>query len=233
MSVRTLRKKVVFSDELLASNENPFSTNKVTRYSLNFPIIGTCAPTALCADTCYFTKGPSTWSASLRKQYRLMNTVIDEPRETAGRIVAWAIRLKIDYICWNGGGDLFPELVDCINHTTAVLSDRPHWVRTRKPQLASRIEPRPNVYVHLSIDNHSWNRYEKMKALAPPSLQWFTAYQCAPGEVPTGNESKVIFRDGYKLRGTAPVENDCYLNLTEDITGACGRCRRCFDGSAL
>lgn len=75
MSVRTLARKPQGHDHLLGPDENPFSTNKVTGWSLNFPIIGTCTPSVVCSDTCYFAKGPATWPASLAKQHRLLNSL--------------------------------------------------------------------------------------------------------------------------------------------------------------
>jgi hypothetical protein len=43
----------------------------------------------------------------------------------------------------------------------------------------------------------------------------------------------VIFRDGYDPKGDQLYGNDCPLNASEDITGVCGKCRRCFNGWAI
>lgn len=103
MSVKTLARKRQDYPDLLRDDEDPFSTNKVTRWSLNVPIIGTCKPSTVCGETCYFAKGPSTWTASLKKQHRLMNAIKANPSRVADMIVESAIRKKMDFIRWNGG----------------------------------------------------------------------------------------------------------------------------------
>jgi hypothetical protein len=234
MSVATLAKKdVPDNGDLLADGENPFSTNKVTGHSLNFPIIGTCMPTEVCGSRCYFTRGPSTWTASLRKQHRLMNTVKKGPSWAAGYIAGWAIRLRLSFVRWNGGGDLFRESVDCINEAAPLMAAIPQWVVTRKPALAARIAPADNVFVHLSVDRGSWDRLDAMRQSAPAGLLWFWSYQCDRGEAPTEGLAPVIFRDGYDLAGSEPVADDCLLNLAESIVGVCNTCRRCFSGAAV
>ncbi|NDH36315.1 MAG: hypothetical protein EBX67_12835, partial [Betaproteobacteria bacterium] len=145
MSVATLAKKPQGHCDLLGEDENPFSTNKVTGHSLNFPIIGTCRPTAVCAETCYFACGPSTWSASLAKQYRLLNSMRSDPQRLAGRVAGWATRLRLTFIRWCGGGDLVAEAPACIDAVATLLPQVPQWVVTRKPEIAATIRPRPNV----------------------------------------------------------------------------------------
>lgn len=234
MSVRTLRKKHVEYSDLLKDKEDPFSTNRVTGWSLNFPIIGTCVPTVVCADTCYFAKGPSTWTASLKKQHRLMNAVKMSPVGMARKIATHARKKKLSYIRWNGGGDLFDESVECINQTAELLNDVQHWVVTRIPKLAIKLIPRDNVWVHLSVDKSSWARLEEFKKTKPDRLiNWFWSYQCDSGEVPPSEEvAPIIFRDKYDLQGNPSFATDCTLNVLDDISGACSDCRRCFNGSA-
>ena len=236
MSVQSLMRSRdrTYEGARLQDGEDPFSTNKVTGWSLNMPIIGTCAPTVLCADTCYFAKGPSTWPASRKKQYRLMNSTIDDPVAVANLIVRVAKRKKMTFIRWNGGGDLIESSIDCIDSVAVSLPDVPQWIVTRRPEIASRIVPRKNVFVHLSVDHSSWDRYEKMHSLAPAELQWFRSYQCAPGEYPpSADVAPVIFRNNYDLAGTASTgANECPLNLSESIVRVCESCRRCFNGDA-
>lgn len=228
MTVHTLARKDQGWDNQLRDDEDPLSTNKVTGYSVNVPIVGTCRPTTVCAKTCYFASGPSTWPAALRKQWRLMRSIQANPARTAKRIVDSAIRKRLDFLRWNGGGDLFTELVECINHAAAI-SEIPHWVVSRKPELASKITPRANVWVHFSVDKTSWGRLLDMRLMAPPTLQWFYSYQCDKGEPPPpeAKTARVIFRDSYLL-DSPRMKNDCPLNGAEDITGMCRTCRRCF-----
>lgn len=170
MSVATLARKPQGHSELLSPDENPFSTNKVTGHSLNFPIIGTCTPTVVCADTCYFACGPSTWSASLAKQHRLLNSLRADPEKLAGRIAGWATRLRLTFIRWCGGGDLVEETPACIDAVACLLPNMPQWVVTRKPEVAATVVPRQNVYVHFSVDRSSWDRLDRFRRLAPAEL---------------------------------------------------------------
>lgn len=233
MSVASLARKPQGHDDLLAPDENPFSTNKVTGHSLNFPIIGTCTPSVVCADTCYFAKGPSTWPASLAKQHRLLNSLRADPASLGAKVARWARRLKLTYVRWCGGGDLVDETPACIDATAIALPGVPQWVVSRKPEVAATLTPRSNVYLHLSVDRESWDRLDRFRAIAPPSLQWFWSYQCDRGEVPPAAIAPVVFRDGYDLDGSAPIEQDCPLNLSESIVRVCESCRRCFNGDAV
>jgi hypothetical protein len=230
MSVWTLHQKKQGHDKLLAPDENPFSTNKVTGHSLNFPIIGTCRPSKVCVETCYFSRGPSTWTASLDKQHRLLNSLEADPAGLAQRIAKSATRMRLTFIRWCGGGDLVEATPACIDAVACLLPSIPQWVVTRRPEIACLITQRPNVWVHFSVDRTSWDRLEEFRRLAPAGLQWFNSYQCDKGEVPPAGIAPVIFRDGYDLAGSATVEGDCPLNLSESIAGVCEGCRRCFGG---
>lgn len=233
MSVKTLKKKHVFYTDTLAPGEDPFSTNKVTGFSLNVPIIGTCKPTVVCGETCYFAKGPSTWTASLKKQHRLLNSIRENPAAAAERIVHFAKKKKLEFIRWQGGGDLFPEAIPCIDAVAKSLPDVAQWVVSRIPKLAASVIARPNVYVHFSVDQSSWKRLEEFRQLVPAGLQWHWSYQCDAGERPPSQSiAPVIFRDKYDPQGDRLGEHDCPLNASEDITGVCGACKRCFNGWA-
>lgn len=216
--------------ECLASDENPFSTNKVTGYSLNYPIAQTCQPTKVCIKTCYFGCGPATWSASLKKQWRLYNSTVRHPEGCAESIAFWARRLKLPFVRWNGGGDLFPESVRCINAAARLMPNTPHWVVTRIAEHARGIERADNVFVHFSVDRHSWPRVREM---VDYEGNWFWSYQGDKGEVMEKSLAPVVFYDGYEPDGSSLNSDDCPLNRNDDITGVCGRCRRCFDGSAV
>jgi hypothetical protein len=233
VTVRALASKQQGGNDVLGADENPFSTNKVTGHSLNFPIIGTCTPTTVCAETCYFASGPATWSASLAKQHRLLNSLRAGPRRLAHRIAHCADKLKLTFVRWNGGGDCVEETPACVDEVARLMPRVPQWVVTRKPTIASKLPTRANVFVHFSVDRASWQRLDDMRRLAPADLQWFWSYQCDHGEVPNDAVAPVIFRDGYKLNGTEPLRDDCPLNLSESIVRVCESCRRCFDGTAV
>lgn len=216
--------------ECLGESENPFSTNKVTGYSLNYPIAATCQPTKVCIKTCYFGCGPATWPASLKKQWRLFNSTKADPVGTARIVAAWAKRLRLTFVRWNGGGDLFDGSVKCINAAAAMMPEVPQWVVTRISEHARQVAPADNVFVHFSVDRHSWPRVSEMIGY---NGNWFWSYQGDKGEAMEKSLAPVVFYDGYEPGAEALNQDDCPLNANEDISGVCGRCRRCFDGSAV
>jgi hypothetical protein len=235
MSVKTLaRKGMPDTVDQLGADENPFSTNKVTGHSLNFPILQTCAPTSVCTETCYFAKGPSTWRASLEKQGRLQNLLDADPLELARRVVVHAKRMRLTFIRWNGGGDLSRNAAECIDAVAVAVPEVPLWIVSRLPGLAAGIVPRDNVFLHFSVDRSSRSRLDLFRRRVPEALRWFWSYQCAPGEYPPdwAQAAAVIFRDKYHLVGDR-LDGDCPLNGAESIVRVCESCRRCFDGRAV
>ena len=71
MSLNTLYHRTPLHLEPLDSKETVLSHNKVTGWSVNLPIAKTCQPSKVCINTCYFSKGGSSWPASLTKQVRV------------------------------------------------------------------------------------------------------------------------------------------------------------------
>jgi hypothetical protein len=151
----------------------------------------------------------------------------------ATKVVRWAKYHRLTFVRWCGGGDLVAETPACLEAVATGLPDIPQWVVTRKPEIAATIRPRPNVYVHFSVDKASWARLEEFRGVVPNGLQWFWSYQCDDGEVPPAAIAPVVFRNKYDLDGSAPIAQDCPLNLSESIVRVCESCRRCFDGTAL
>lgn len=204
---------------------NPFSDNKVTGESINFPIVGTCSPTKVCADECYAASGPITWPASLGKQFRNYMNCVADPIGFAERVLA---HRKEPFITWNGSGDLFAESVMAINHIGMTAPEVPVWVRTRIPKYASMIKQSANVWVHFSLDRSSMRRREM--------VDWKTknhhySYQYAKGETgPWPDGMLVVFGNDYKLPEGVGGKESCPLNENESIAGVCLSCRRCFGG---
>jgi hypothetical protein len=225
--------------ETLGSYESVLSFNKVTGYSVNVPIATTCRPTAVCVKTCYFACGAPAWTNALRHQVRVEATIRADPAAFAERVALEYDRLGLSFLRWNGGGDLFPESVDAINHLAAMRPDILLWVVTRLPDLAVNIEHRPNVFIHFSLDKHSLRRREDFLGRSPKSGNFFFSYQCDHGEQPTPESLagvSVLFFDNYRPTGSlAPFAPEvvCPLNTLGEIQGACESCRRCFDGSAV
>jgi hypothetical protein len=219
--------------------KNPLSYNKVTGYSVNFPIAETCRPSAVCMKTCYFASGPSSWAHAIKQQLNLFTAIKADPVAFAERVALEYDRLKLTFLRWNGGGDLFAESVAAINHLGRIRPDIVLWVVTRIPEWAARIEHNPNVYVHFSLDRYSLGRREECLTKKPLSQNLFFSYQADKQEIPPEenlHHISVLFFDTYKP--TAPLdrfEKDlvCPLNGAADISGTCEWCRRCFNGDAV
>jgi hypothetical protein len=237
-----LRTGKQFSDykELLGDKEKILSFNKVTGWSVNFPIYQTCKPSSVCAKSCYYAVGGTSWPAALKKQLRLFNSVVQNPIEMAERLSAEINSLKkINFLRWNGGGDLFRQSVTMLNHFSGLNPGIPVWLVTRIPELASIIESKPNLFIHFSLDGSSLNRMEKFEEISKLSSNYFYSYQSAKGEVPSAENLKnisVVFFDRYKPHGEwnhIEKETVCPLNTRKDITNTCEECRRCFNGEAV
>jgi hypothetical protein len=227
--------------ECLKAGESMLSHNKVTGSSVNFPIAETCSPSKLCIKTCYFARGGPSWPESLKKQYRLYNSVKADPEAAAERLAKEINRKfrKLSFLRWNGGGDLFPESVRMLNAFAKLCPDLPIWVVTRLAVHAATVEQAPNVFVHFSLDMHSKDRREAFEQLPKKTTNYFYSYQCDKGEHPGAAQLEgisVLFYDWYKPPANYPdIEDEviCPLNKETDITGVCEWCRRCFNGKAV
>ncbi len=225
--------------QLLGSYDNVLSFNKVTGYSVNVPIANTCRPTAVCLKTCYFAAGAPSWANALRHQRKVYDSLRDSPKKVAERVALEYDRLGLTFLRWNGGGDLFPENVEAINHLGRLRPDIVLWVVTRIPEMAALIEHRPSVFIHFSLDKHSMNRRAEFLACKPKSRNYFFSYQADADETPPAeslNKVAVLFFNNYQPSADLPEYSPgvvCPLNERADIEGVCEGCRRCFDGSAV
>ena len=95
---------------------------------MNLPIAKTCQPSKVCTNTCYFSKGGSSWPASLTKQVRVYNSIKGDPKGTASRIARECVKNKATYLRWNGGGVLFDKSIDCLMEIARLLPKKPAWV---------------------------------------------------------------------------------------------------------
>jgi hypothetical protein len=246
--MKRVTKVIKKANELTPAEKRPgslLSGNKVTGYSVNFPIANTCQPSKVCIETCYYAAGATTWNASLRKQLWLMQHCINDPAQFAEEIVKEYRKKKLDYLRWNGGGDLFPASVEALNHIGEHHPDVVIWIVTRIPHMAAIVGDYESLHLHFSLDRHSLERREAAIKLVERPI--FFSYQCEKGEKPdvkhlTQNHGvSLFFFDNYYL--TDPIYEEqfkqflCPLNLnrtnTGDITGSCGECRRCFNGHWL
>lgn len=226
-------------EKKLSSEEPVLSFNKVTGYSVNFPIFGTCKPTKVCASRCYYAKGGPSWPAALKKQQRMVNSTKKDPGAIALRIIKECRKRKVTFLRWNGGGDLFPESIEALHLVAEGAPDLPIWVVTRIPEMAAKVKNYPNVFVHFSLDRASLDRKTKIESMPKLTQKLFFSYQCDKEEMPkTENLSgvSVLFFDKYEPHGKwkwIDKEIICPLNTREDITNTCESCRRCFNNEAV
>jgi len=225
--------------EKLRPEEAVLSFNKVTGYSVNFPIFGTCKPTKVCASRCYYAKGGPSWPAALKKQQRTVNSVKNDPQAIAKRIIQECSKKKVTFLRWNGGGDLFPESIEALHFVAEGLPTLPIWVVTRIPEMAAKVKNYSNVFVHFSLDRASLDRKSKMESLPKLTKNLFYSYQCDKEEMPNIENLtgvSVLFFDKYEPHGKWRWINKeiiCPLNTREDISNTCESCRRCFNREAV
>jgi hypothetical protein len=220
------------------------SSNRVTGWSVNFPIVATCKPSKVCAMTCYGLSGPITWSASLDKHTRNHGWCKSNPEAFSAQLVKECEkRLQKDkkfYVRWNGVGDLFSESVDALILLNKALPELPIWCVTRIPEYVPPLANLKNLYVHFSLDKSSMKRQETVKKLfkkLPDNL--FFSYQGDKNEIVNDlpDDISVLFFDRYKIPAGSEkfrsFKPTCPLNLNEDINNMCYQCRRCFNGEAV
>tara|TARA_R100000995_G_scaffold12078_2_gene4919 strand:+ start:4741 stop:5538 length:798 start_codon:yes stop_codon:yes gene_type:complete len=253
--------KLIQKTKKLEAAENKpgsiLSENKVSGWSLNFPIKGTCKPSKLCVETCYYAAGMTTWTNSLRKQLWNYEACVEDPIWFAEEVIREydkKIRGKTDFLRWNGGGDLFPQAVEALNYIGENHPDIVIWVVTRIPEMAVMVEDWPNIYLHFSLDKHSLDRRDKVidimtEQRAPMLNRIFFSYQTEKGEFPDidylmdNHGVKLFFYDNYKITPLQYPEIAaderkwgamCPLNVRrsrdESIEGTCNDCRSCFNG---
>lgn len=223
------------------------SSNMVTGLAFNVPIAYTCQPSKVCARNCYaaLIHKPIAMKAALNKQIGIYHALKDNPHAVAEKIVkelSSKIRRSADapkFLRWNGVGDLFEESVVCLTDVAVALPDFPIWVVTRIPKYAAQIPDLPNIFLHFSLDASSLDRYKKVLALKPLSTRLFFSYTADKDETvpPIGLSEipiSIFFSDSYASQvPQGYVEVSCPLNDSQDITGTCEKCRRCWTMDAI
>lgn len=229
---------------LITTDYEILSNNKVTGWSVNFPIVQTCKPSRVCSDTCYGLTGPIIWSNSLNKQSKNYNWVKSDPEGFSLQLEKEVRRkLKRDpefFIRWNGVGDLFEESVESLKILNSLIPELPIWCVTRIPDQVLPLKNLKNIWVHFSLDRDTHNRRVEVEKITQGDMNnLFFSYQTDKGEildsVPT--DVSVLFFDKYLIPNDSQIPLDhpslCPLNLSEDISGICNSCRRCFNGEAV
>jgi hypothetical protein len=216
--------------------------NIVTGWAINVPIALTCQPTKTCVKSCYFAKGKTGWPDNLKKQTQVYWSIEKDPFGTAQHIVTEFHDKKAKFLRWNGGGDLTPNAVKCINEMVRIDKSIPIWVVTRKPKVAIDLVQSDNLFVHFSVDRSSKNRLEKWISLTSERANpcnWFASYQVDNEEeiaFDIGESGfSVVFLNDYK--GDHYENNEmCPLNYVDSANGikdTCKNCGRCWSDKAV
>ncbi len=231
------RSKKLKLDEFEISNVTKvLSRNQVTGYALNFPIQKTCRPTKVCKDTCYFAIKLNASTPALKLQHRNLTFCQRDPAKFAKQVIYEYDNMGLNYLRWNGGGDLFDEAVTAIDYIRVNRPDIVLWIVSRKAELAAQLTFHENHFIHLSLDRTLINQRAQILSMFKHRRVFFS-YQVHPDE--TLDSAVVEKVDLVFMHDYAPVPSGfaktldkfCPLNGAESITDACGQCRRCFDGT--
>ena len=229
-------KKLTLDEFDINPTTKVLSRNQVTGYAVNFPIQKTCRPTPVCKDTCYFAVKLNASIPALTLQHRNLYFCQQDPEEFARHVTYEYDNAGLNYLRWNGGGDLFDEALIAIEYIRINRPDIVLWIVSRKAELAAQLHYHHNHFIHLSLDRSLIDQKSQIRSMFKHG-QVFFSYQVHPEEtvqMSVVENVDLIFMHDYQ---PIPSEFDrqeekfCPLNGAESITDACGRCRRCFDGS--
>ena len=230
-------KRANFETTILDKSKRVLSKNTVTGYAVNFPIQKTCRPTKVCKDTCYFAAGLNATSPALTLQHRNLDHCRMDPESFAQRVIYEYDNAGINYLRWNGGGDLFDEAVDAIEFIRVHRPDIVLWIVTRKPEIASQLKFHQNHYIHVSLDQTSYFKRAQIRSMFSHNHVFFS-YQVHPDEElsqETIENNRLIFMHDYasppELANSRFKGSFCPLNGAASIKDMCNRCRKCFDGT--
>lgn len=240
---RNLKKKTNKFNYKLNENFDPLSNNKVTGFSINFPITSTCQPTKLCIKTCYGLGGPITWPNSIKKQLKNLYFCKNNSEKFASLIIqSCKKKLTKDkdfFLRWNGVGDLFNESVEALKKVNKELPELPIWCVTRIESEAIKLFDIHNIWIHFSLDKTSIVKKKKLFKNKKKPTNLFFSYQCDKNEKLENLDTdiSVLFFHNYLIKEFNKKflnnQNLCPLNSLNDLSNACYQCRRCFNGKAI
>lgn len=236
---RTRHLKSGSGNPLLGDKEKICSGNTKTGFSLNFPICGTCRPTPVCAELCYGAKPgrPITWDKALLKNLRVLRYFKKAaPEEVADRIAREYRRAGMDFLRWNGVGDLFPESVAVINAVARRHPDMVIWIATRIPEMARLITRQADsIFLQFSLDgsNESRKRRREIARSRHPRL-YYSFLRRSMDEDTLG--SRVVY-NAQQHKGSLIYDDPRTVCPADSgllpVKGACAKCRLCFSSRAL
>jgi hypothetical protein len=229
------------------------SGNAKTSESFDVAIGHSCDPTHVCAQVCFGSRpgAPAAWDKSLRKRLRNLrylqrastDEVVDRlTREFRRKQRRWAKKgIVLDFLRFNGIGDLIPQSVAVINAFAVRNPDVLAWVVSRKFHLASQIVELPNVFVELSLDSSTPpHLVEQAYDLVRTHSRTYLAFlRTKPNDDTL--KAAIVYNEKrtkglpYNRVTDCPVDAGALdLGNERGVGGtACAKCRKCFGERTL
>jgi hypothetical protein len=229
------------------------SANAKTTVSFDLPIGHTCDPTQLCAAVCFGSRpgAPTTWDKSLRKRLRNLRYLqVADTEEVVERLTSefrrrqrlWATKgVVLDFVRFNGIGDLVAAMVAVINEFAARNHDIRVWIVTRRFDLAAQIKPLPNIYLQLSLDASTPpGLIESVRRLVAEHPRAYCSFLRSEPDDHTF-VAAIVFNEKrteglpFHSKTDCPVDaGRLPLGNVRGVGGdACSKCRKCFTEGVL
>jgi len=221
------------------------SGNSKTGWSINAPL-SECEPTAECSRVCYVLNSPmGRFPDSLRvmlRNQRLFDS-LEHADQSAVDAVAYGLahdcrRARVDFLRWNGSGDLSPGAVRVVNALLRIMPDMPIWCISRKPSVIEQLSDAPSLRLQISIDRTTApSRRDALQRAAKrfdrAAVKF--AYTRTSEDAPAPDFIAVTFNyhKGSKRSSWGPDATACAATVPVSEGGAahdnaCASCRRCF-----
>ena len=184
--------------------------------------------------TCYFSVGLNTSHAALNHQLNNYYNCKNNYKSFADQIIREYDNNGLNFLRWNGGGDLFDEAIKSIEYIGKKRPDLVLWIVSRKPDFASKIKYFKNHFIHISIDRSTIKNVGEYKKLFKHKNVF--SYQVHPEEELSSEVLKdvqLVFMHDYNEVPKSLIMLRYFLSSKwcKSIVDMCQNCRRCFDGS--
>ena len=219
--------------------------NSKTGISIDFAIHRTCVPTKVCMGVgdasagCYALRGflsfPNAVKHHARNQ-RLADYLEKAPYREVIRVanaLYSEIPRGVDWIRWNGAGDLSPGACRLINCITARYEDLVLWVISRKPDMIETLKDRKSLQLLFSLDHStpdkSVSRLRELTQRFRRGSARLAYTRVSEEDVPPKDAFVIFNRHVGKHYADWPHPNVCPASLPgTEHEGACDVCRKCF-----
>ena len=202
--------------------------NLKTGWSVNFPILGTCEPSAVCRRICYAAGGHFRFTNVQRANLARLEFFRTMPTsEVADRIYYEAKAHGLSHLRWCGSGDLFLEAVAVLNDLAGRRRDLVNVVYSRKPECINALAVAPQIVINVSLDRSSLDLVDR---ITHPEVR-YTYLRETVDDVPPAYADvpiEVVFNNHGQHFPDHDARECAATNGRMPTAGACLRCRRCF-----